>query len=444
MNMAIKNIRYLLVTAITMITTSSCFGDGVAFSGRDYSSLRPISQETQQVLISHDNGIEKMLITVALPLNLKDSAVWIFPVPGKPENVKIDLADSFPRFFGRNYLMQVYNYIGGVVSVQFSFLLFPFNCVLMPTLSKAREVGGVQIYEEVEKWGIHTETITADSLDSLAKYLNEKKTGIDSEQLKAFEGYLSDKYVLVVSWLSSTEELCNQFPEYEKEHGQSGQRWPCLYVEFPSEKAFYPMRPTATYGTMPLALRIVVLGCVEAHGLEGFTQLLRKGFYKQQSVPIGMPEGFIRDFENQKGQYTAFVWKGKANVFTDDLWFTPVNSKGLRYAEIIAPVLENGYVFVTLTICLIFAISYISAGIAGLLLFRMWRGYAFLGLANLFGIIGIWVASHFINGRVRGRFNDKSRSYGRASFLLVFAVVYILLSCGIMGICAGIGKILGL
>ena len=105
-----------------------------------------------------------MLITIAIPLEKEDSAVWIFPVPGKPENVKIDLADSFPRFFGRNPLKEADEKIHFIIGTQFSSLLFPFNCILMPALSKARKAGGVQIYDEVDKWGIHTETITADSL----------------------------------------------------------------------------------------------------------------------------------------------------------------------------------------------------------------------------------------------------------------------------------------
>jgi hypothetical protein len=431
-----------MVITIVIIIAYPCFGDGVSFAGRDYRSLRPISQEAQQAIISHDNGIEKMLITIAIPLEQEDMAVWIFPVPGKPENVKIDLADSFPRFYGINTLREVDRRIGYIAGMQFFSLLFPFNCIIMPSLGIARDAGGIHIYEEVDKWGVHSEKITADSLDSLAKYLNEKKTGIDVEQLKAFKDYLSDKYVLIVSWISSSQELLEQFPEYTV--GQRSQRWPCVYIEFPSEKAFYPMRPTTAYGAMPLTLRIMVMGYVESHGMNAVTQWIRKGFYKQEKIPNGMPEVFIRDFENRKGHYTVFECKDKADVFTDDIWFTPVNPKGLRYAEMIAPLLDNIYAFSVLTICLIFAVSYISAGLAGLLLFRMWRGYAFLGLANLFGIIGIWVASHFIKGRIRERFNDKSRSYGRASFLLVFAVVYILLSCGIMGIYAGIGKILGL
>jgi hypothetical protein len=430
----------LLVIAGVMIIAVPCFGDGVSFAGRDFVSRRPITQSEQRAVISHSNGIEKMLITIAIPLEKEDSAVWIFPVPGKAENVKIDLADSFPRFFGRNPLREADEKIHFIIGMQFSSLLFPFNGILMPALSKARSPGEVRVYDKVDKWGIHTETITADSLDSLVKYLNEKKASIDLEYLKAFEGYLSDKYVFVVSWLSSTRELLKQFPEYTME--QRGQRWPSVYVEFPSEKAFYPMRPTATYGTMPLTLRIVVLGYVEC--LEGFNQWSRKGFYKQENIPEGMPEVFINDFKMQKGRYSLFQCKVQANVFTDDLRFIPVSPKGLRYAEMIAPALDSAYVFIALTICMIFAISYISAGITGLLLFRMWRGYAFLGLANLFGIIGIWISSHFIGGRVRERFSDKSGPYGRASFLLVFSFVYILLSFGMLGLYAGIVKILGL
>ncbi len=433
-----RNAKGLLIVAAMLSMPVPCFGDGVAFSGSDYRSLKPVSQDAQQALISYNNGVEKMLITVALPLKLKDSAVWIFPVFGNPENVKVDLVDSVPQFRGRNPLRAAYNAVGGIVIMQSFALLFPLNLGFMPSLATK----GVNVFDEMDRWGIHTETIRADSLAALSEYLSEKKTIIDPEQLKAFEPYLSGQYVLVVSWLSSTVELLKQFPEYELR--QKNVRWPCLYVEFPSETAFYPMRPTAAYENMSFSLRIVVLGYVDVLASKGLVKWSHRDFYRQDTIPKGMQDAFTSDFERQKGRYTAFEFVGDVNTFTDDLVFQPVSPRGVLNAEVIEPLLQDEYVILSLAICSILLMSYLSAGLAGLLLFHTWRGYAILGLANPFGIIGLWIASHFIKGTVRERFTDKSRPYARASFLIVFAVVYILLSYAIVGIGMAAGNIMGL
>ena len=75
------------------------------------------------------------------------------------------------------------------------------------------------------------------------------------------------------------------------------------------------------------------------YGLEGFNKWSRKGFYKQENIPKGMPEVFINDFKIQKGRYSLFQCEVQANVFTDDFGLHLVSPKGLRYAEMIASVL---------------------------------------------------------------------------------------------------------
>ncbi|MGD0078928.1 MAG: hypothetical protein ABR969_11000 [Sedimentisphaerales bacterium] len=436
MSMTKKTI--LLVVSGVMIASVPCFADGVAFAGKDYYSLYPISQDTQQALISHNNGIEKMLITVALPLKLQDSAVWIFPVPGNLENVKIDLVDTFPRFRGRNPLKTVTTQIEGLVVMQFFAPLFPLNsCCLMPSLGKGR--GGVYVYGEVDKWGIHTEILKSDSLSALSQYLNEKKTDIDPEYLRPFESYLSDKYVLVVSWIASTNELLKQFPEYEVR--QRNTRWPCLYVEFPSEKAFYPMRPTTASGNSSFFLRLLVLDYVNLAGAADVNRL-HSYFYRQKSMPKELMEAFVSDFESQKGRYTFFRFNGNVKAFSDDLWFEKTIPRGMLFAEKIEPIFQSPFFIIPATIGAILIMSYVSAGLSGLWLFRIWRGFAFLGLANLFGIIGLYIESHFIKGKVVEKFKDVNRPHARTLFLVVFSIIYLLLSLGIVGMLILAEKIL--
>lgn len=96
-----KNIRTLLLIVVLVLgIVEAIFGDGIAFTGKDYSSMQPVREGEQRAVIAHRNGIEKMLIAVSLELEDEDKGLWIFPVPGNPKTVKLDVLDSFPVFEG--------------------------------------------------------------------------------------------------------------------------------------------------------------------------------------------------------------------------------------------------------------------------------------------------------------------------------------------------------
>ena len=108
----------------------------------------------------------------------KDKALWIFPVPGTPEGTKLDVVDSFPRFSGRDPRAPAAEAIGllmmAVRATQIYHLIF--EAVFLTHLGTSRV--DASVHTHVEKWGIRSEAITADSLDSLVGYLQEKKAGV--------------------------------------------------------------------------------------------------------------------------------------------------------------------------------------------------------------------------------------------------------------------------
>src|SRR5262249_27905840 len=118
------------------------------------------------------------------------------------------------------------------------------------------------VHDQVEKWGIRAETITAKSVDDLAAYLREKKTGIPKEHLTTFESYLNENHVLIVAWIASREQVLKEFPHYNL---RGDERRPCLFVKFTAERAFYPLRPTRLYGKEITPARLFVVGHVQTH-----------------------------------------------------------------------------------------------------------------------------------------------------------------------------------
>jgi len=58
-----------------------------------------VDQNNQEAYISYQNGIEKLIIKVDFTKEFSE-AIWIIPIPTKPENVKVDIVSSLPRFYG--------------------------------------------------------------------------------------------------------------------------------------------------------------------------------------------------------------------------------------------------------------------------------------------------------------------------------------------------------
>jgi len=367
------------------------------------------------------------LIAISLELADEDNALWIFPVPGTPERVKLDVVDSFPQFRGHDPRPKARSIIDNVENIVLVTQIYTFP-LIMPHLGKEAGVDllkSVSIHKEVEKWGIHTEAITAESIEGLVTYLKAKNVGIDISELKAFEDYLSKRYVLVIVWISSREQLLEKFPKYDTSRRIGQQRWPSLYVEFDTERAFYPLRPTSTYGAEVIPIFLKVIGYVKLEADIAFAEKFRVRHYKQKTLPKGTPSQLADDMPATNIGYTSIEFNDLAETLIEDLWFTPVKVKGMKYAETIMSVMGNRYIYFIFTICFILAVSYASAGLAGLVLFRKWSGYAQLGLWNVLTIYGFYIATRDVKGAIGDRLRDPGRKSGRGTFIILFSIFYV-------------------
>jgi len=431
MDLVMKIFKALLIAVMLLGVCVPSFGDGKAFSGLDFSSLRPVMEREQRAVILHRDGVEKMLIAVSLELADEDNALWIFPVTGAPERVKLDVVDSFPQFRGRDPRQKAKGIIMAVGIIALATQIYTVPLIMMPHLGRdagVADLKSVSIHKEIEKWGIHTEAITAESTEGLEDYLKAKNVGIDKSELKAFEDYLSEEYVLVIVWISSREQLLEKFPEYGKGKRISQKRWPCLYVEFDTERAFYPLRPTSTYGAELIPIHLRVIGYVAPEGNSAFTERFRIRHYRQETLPKGTPSQLVDDMSATDLCYTLIEYRNLAETLTEDLWFTPVEPKGMKYAETFVSMMESRYIYFIFTICFILAVSYISAGLTGLVLFRKWSGYAQLGLWNVLTLYSFYIATRDVKGAVGDRLSNPGKKLGRKAFIIMFSIFYVVLT----------------
>jgi len=183
--------------------------------------LKDIDQ--QICAINYENGIENMILSINVNNLDGEKAVWIFPVPAKPDKIVIDIIKDFPTFWGYNVedeanekfssalilmqLSQIYPslFIGGAIF--FRPMSAEISAPLGVQTTGISGGGGVRVYEHVEKMGLTTELITSEKGDVLYDYLKEKELEIPSSFKSILEEYIGQDYAFVISWIPDTEEF---------------------------------------------------------------------------------------------------------------------------------------------------------------------------------------------------------------------------------------------
>ncbi|MCK5177157.1 MAG: hypothetical protein KAQ92_05515, partial [Candidatus Aenigmarchaeota archaeon] len=177
----------------------------------------------QACAINYENGIENMILSVNVNDLQGEKAVWIFPVPAKPEDTKIDIIKEFPDFYGYDVESRAkkdisYNFALMKLS-QIYTIFFPSvgmswyqkNYIAMS--ASGPKSGEVQIHTSIEKNGLTTELVTAKNSNSLYDYLTDKEAGMPPEFISVLDEYIGKEYSFVISWISDVEEFKKSQPK---------------------------------------------------------------------------------------------------------------------------------------------------------------------------------------------------------------------------------------
>ena len=395
---------------------SSALADGVAFKGLDWGSLTPALENEQIAAINHRDGVQRMIIAINFDAADDEQALWVFPVPGRPEAVSVDIQDTFPRFLGRDPAAIARTTISKTMTCVRAWQLYPLlveGLGLLPHLGRGGDVG---VHDRIEKWGIRAEVLTADSPPALHEYLTSQGAVLAGGQLVTVEPYLDGQHVLVVAWISSPRKVREAFPDIER-HAVAAGRCPCLYAEFPTEHAYFPLKPTSAYGDAVVPFRLWVTGFVEP-----------------QTQAIAVREGVSVDYFRRVGFGRAELERWARGLpadvvaytrVTGDLWFVPANPRHIRYADAIRDMGQSG-LSIPLLLLLTAVLSFVSGGFAGLLTVRRWRRPAMLGLWNMVTLYGLYIAlrDRDLAGGTNGGTSRKLRS----EYCIAFSAVYVILS----------------
>ncbi len=413
-----------------------------------------------------------------------DKAVWIFPVPAAPEKTDIDILQGFPELDGYDVEERAEQDISEIFNIMRSTQIYPLPLqlfepsLILPmwsmTLSRPGEKG-VTVHESVEKMGLTTELVSAEDGASLRDYITQKGLTLPSASQNILEEYIGQEYSFVMSWASDLSKIESYDKEqtipyllelldqgkleeaktFIKESGKDEhdinlileilndkkegldykkqrikQFFPYIpredknklgiFLSFPTQKIFYPLKPTSVYRNDIVPAVIYVLDYVkpELYGrIKSDTEVsyfyadrltLRRamediftGFEKVSGVStsgnVTAPRFAVRDVK-----YTEINIDTASRNFTQDLWMEVSTPLRVRLARVASK-------FQIVYGPLLFAISSCAASLlSGMLLFRdrsisKWKFAAF-GLSNFLSIMGFFIAAYILN--IDTRFTD--------------------------------------
>lgn len=199
--------------------------DGMGISYDPLSDRWDFSDETnQQAFISHENGLEKMIISTGFNGNNSKGTVWLFPIPADPSKIAIDVVANLPKLSGAELKKQFKSdSMEMLSSFQYSQIytipfIFIHGALYNATGATGNDSLGLKessmplssditVHEHLDKEGISSEIITAKTADGIYNYLTSKGLKIESGAIPVLNNYIGKNYSFVVSWISQPQQI---------------------------------------------------------------------------------------------------------------------------------------------------------------------------------------------------------------------------------------------
>jgi len=409
---------FLLILFLFCLILKPVFSDGgMVIYDPDLDGWRAQEEERQLCAIHYENGIQNMVLAVEVEEIKGEKAVWIFPVPAKPDKVLLDIVEEFPSFRGQELKSLKDDQAGDIFGIALASQVYTWPIlILMSSIgmaamdSKDNTVGslygrieGVEVHEHIEKMGLTTELITAKEGDAFYDYLYSKDLQLPMYIENAFNEYVGKDYSFVVSWVSDINEF-NKSSGYENGYYYGGYSNPSLgvFVSFPTEKIYFPLKPTSIYKEAEIPVLIYITGYVTPELYSDISDKTEIEYFFDEDYGVSEKS---KTFFNKKEyfdnlKYTKIKITSPASKFTEDLWINnnvPIEVKSDEF------IIENWLFFALIFFILV---SCLSSLIAGFIVFQKDKPkldkFALFGLSNFLTLIGFVGLAYFF--RINERF----------------------------------------
>jgi hypothetical protein len=433
--------KILLVFLLVLIILCPVVGaDGISFLG-DSNMMMLQPEQEQTGAIFYENGYENLLLSVSLDWSTRgNQSIWIFPVPAKAETVSIDILKGFPTYGGNSISENYYNQIAFVTLVSASYATFPLTTpFVIVGISGATHSGfgfagappsgynDVVIHDRVDKMGIRTELVTAKNADALTAYLTGRGLSLPNDSRSMLDEYIGYDYSFVITSVENVTEYREQFPDQPR--GISGHYISesnsddvlGVSVRFPTDRIYFPLKPTRAYGDRTIPLLLTINGHV--------TPELPQGIKTHTTVdylldPSYTPPDELNTFYNNHAvvtpwPYTKIRISGPAGNYSDDLWFNEQVPPAIS-----CQIMMTQY-YPVIGVGLYILFSALSALLAGLTVFHRgsvsFRSLLQHGLWNCATMIGfVYATRHYLILK-EGEYENKGR------FVFVFYLYFLIM-----------------
>lgn len=388
------------------VSATSVLADGfIHIYDKDMWGL--FTEEQQFCVINYKDGFQNMILTVDTGEELRgQKAVWIFPVPAKPEKIVINIIKGFPYLSGYDVEDKVDQSISDAFTLMRATQIYPLPLLFVRPMyagsSKGLEnklpvdgIGGVTVYESIEKMGLTTELISAKDGSSLTNYLANKGLNLESSSKAILDEYVGQEYSFVVSWISDIEKFKQE--QRNQTTGYRGMRRGNsigVFITFPTDKLYFPLKPTSVYGSERVPAVIYVMDYVEPNLYNDIKADGQVNYFFQRNY---RPQEELKDFFNNQEtindlKYTKIKINSPSKYLTQDLWMDISTPTKIQVADTI-----NRFWFYPALLIFIIA-SCLASLIAGLIIFRKdspsLLKFTIFGLWNLLTLIGLTIVSY--------------------------------------------------
>ncbi len=422
-----------LSMVFVLLLLSSVLADGCLFT---YDGQWDISPEEEQVAaINYLDGVEHLILSIGTDELKAEKAVWIFPVPSRPEDVAVDIIKAFPALVGEDVIKNARDSIKDDYLAWSLTLLQPVIFMIgggsfqghkgMETLA-----GEFSIYSHLDKAGLTVETITA-SRKGFQDYLDSRRLEIPKGSADILSNYTGSS-TFVVTWIDDVD-LYNKVIKSSSDLSDNSRFFDGsrdliahslgVSVTFPTDEVYFPLRPTSVYGDKVIPVNLLIMDHVTPlwpEGLEGFseTTYYRNSFY---NIPPELESFFYSEKSFLSGvPYTRIRIDAPSSAYADDLKILNEVPKKVTLAGEIG---KNAWLY---ALILFLITVFVAGSISGLILRKNWLRSCLLGFWNILTIIGLGYASFFsgTKGVTPNNLEDRKQHYKK--MFLVFGTIYLL------------------
>jgi hypothetical protein len=167
-----------------------------------------LPEKRQDAFIAYHDGQEELILSIDTEKDAKQ-ALWIFPVPAKPEAVQLDIIKNPPNFMGDDIFKQ---FISTIDKIRECLWFGIFEGVHWPSMYGAAsslgarvDVDGIAVHASIDKYGVASELISATNGIAIYEYLKAKGYEINKGALPVLDEYIGKDYSFVISGIGTPD-----------------------------------------------------------------------------------------------------------------------------------------------------------------------------------------------------------------------------------------------